>query len=797
MSQNDDWFRKQIAENPGVTADLLPQIPQNNPRQIELSRATPAFSQYYAEPAETLTSEDPFFKVLEYWHICCQHKIKIVCIILLGALAGLAYNLFLIPRYRAATSMEMQGSQDSLASINLTSSGNVSIQTQVDLLKSRSLIDRVNSKMALDNNLEWQGRQDLLAPWRQALGVQSSWGLAAWQKAVGIAQGTLKITSKRDSNIVTLQCDSTNPQVAAEFLNGLTREYIQQRMDERWEEYQNTGKWLNQAQAELKAKAEASEEELQRYARTSGLLFTSDTENIAEEKLRQLQEQLSKSVAERIARQAQFEASKSSRPEALPEVLDSGPIGTYQVQLTELRRQLADLNSTLTPEHYKIKRLQAQISELETVVERERGNIIKRIGNEYEAALRTENQIRAEYDRQAGLISGQAEGLIKYRTLKREAEVNRQLYELTLQKGKEASINSALRASDARVIDAAMPAVAPYKPVLAMNLAGGMVGGLLFGLVFAIVLERLRATVHLPGNLSLLSSVRELGVIPSAKIDRLLYAKLKHSIAGASKRISLPADTSLLRLQRHELRKELSGNSLELVTWSYQPSVMAEAFRSTMASILFSSNSSTGRPQTIVITSALPSEGKTTIACNLSIALAEINQSVLIVDGDMRIPRLHNIFGVSNGWGLSDLLQDKTPIEEYPLDKLAHKTEIPNLCVLPSGSTRTSSSSLLYSPRLPEIFARCQSEFSVVIVDAPPVLNVPDARILSRAADFAVLVFRAAHTTRDEAAAALRCFGEDGTVVLGTILNDWNANSAGYGPYRAYASSYHYYGTGS
>jgi succinoglycan biosynthesis transport protein ExoP len=211
-----------------------------------------------------------------------------------------------------------------------------------------------------------------------------------------------------------------------------------------------------------------------------------------------------------------------------------------------------------------------------------------------------------------------------------------------------------------------------------------------------------------------------------------------------------------------------------------------------MASILFSSNSETGRPQAIVFTSPTPKSGKTTIACNLGIALAEINRSVLLLDADMRLPRLHHIFDVANNWGFSDLLHDRTPIEEYSLEDLAHPTEIPSLFILPSGGTRTNLSSLLYSSRLPGLLARCRREFSVVLIDAPPVLNVPDARILSRAADSAVLVFRVPSTTRDEAAAAIRCFQEDGTLILGTILNDWNPDHAGYGSYRsAYSHSYY------
>jgi capsular exopolysaccharide synthesis family protein len=740
---------------------------------------------YCAEPLEPAPEENPFIKLLEYWGALRRRKILILIITLLGIFAGFAYNLCQVPKYQAKASMEIQGSQDALSSISLASPADISIQTQIDILKSSTLLNRVASKMKPENNSEGQEQQDFLGPLRKSLGVQQNGGLASWQEALAMARATVQIEDTGGSRIIILRCKSTNPQVAAEFINGVAREYIEQRLKERWEAYQSTSKWLMQAQAELKAKLELSEEEIQRFARASGLVFTSETQNIAEEKLKQLQTALSSAQATRIAKQAQYEASKSSRPEALPEVLDSGPIGTYQVQLAELRRQLAELGSALTPEHYKIKRLQAQISELESVMERERSNIIKRIMNEYEAALRTENQIRSEYNRQTSLISGQAANLIKHRILMREAETNRHLYELTLQKGKEASIASALRASEARVIDGANPPSEPFKPVLVINLAAGLIGGLVFGSAFAIMRDRLSATIHLSSSLPLPISVRELGVIPSAKNERVLNA-------DTAKRTKLPVGRFLsLGSQLQESRSERPENRLALTTKNQSNSIMAEAIRATMASILFSSDSHTRSPQIIVITSPSPKEGKTTILCNLGIALAEINHRVLLIDADMRIPRLHGIFDVDNSWGLSNVLQSRQPIKDFTPEQLALETGVPGLWVLPSGSLRANLSTLLYSPRLPELLARCRYDFSAILIDAPPILNVPDARILSRAADSAVLVFRAPTTTRDEATAAMMCLEEDGTPILGTILNDWDPQNSGYGNYRSYYS-YHY-----
>jgi uncharacterized protein involved in exopolysaccharide biosynthesis len=424
--------------------DSLQKLPESTPPRLLPETQPPQPTTPYYESAEPIgVEEDPFVTLLEYWHILRQRKLTVIALTLMGILAGLSFSIYQVPKYEARTSIEIQGSQGGVSGLSFVAPVDTFITTQIDILKSRTLLTRVRSKMKPPAETGSQVSGDVLTPWRNALGLYHRTGVEAWEEAVATAQGTLKVDSTRDSNILVLRCESTHPAIAAEFVNTTVKEYVEQRLEERWNTYQSTSKWLNQAQDELRAKLEASEAELQRFARSSGLLFTSDTQNVSEEKLKQLQGSLTSAQALRISREAQYEASKSSRPEALPEVLDSGPVSTYQVQLTELRRQLAELSSALTPEHYKIKRLQAQISELETVLGRERGAILKRIRNEYEAALRTENQIRAEYDRQVRLISGQAEDLIHYRILKREAETNRQLYELTLQKGKEASIASA------------------------------------------------------------------------------------------------------------------------------------------------------------------------------------------------------------------------------------------------------------------------------------------------------------------------------------------------------------------
>jgi receptor protein-tyrosine kinase len=231
------------------------------------------------------------------------------------------------------------------------------------------------------------------------------------------------------------------------------------------------------------------------------------------------------------------------------------------------------------------------------------------------------------------------------------------------------------------------------------------------------------------------------------------------------------------------------SSDLALVMSHAKLSAMAEAFRSVMTSILYASQGSY-RPQVLVITSASPQEGKSTVVSNLGLALAEIGHRVLLIDADMRRPRLHQIFDVPNTFGLSDVLHETTPLLEYPEASLARHTQLPDLDLLPAGPARATLPRLLHSARVKDLFMRLRNTYDTILVDSPPVLNVPDARSLSRAADAVILVVRAHETQQDAVYAAARCFLEDGRLVLGTILNGWNPKVSTYGAYHFYGSYY-------
>jgi len=270
-----------------------------------------------------------------------------------------------------------------------------------------------------------------------------------------------------------------------------------------------------------------------------------------------------------------------------------------------------------------------------------------------------------------------------------------------------------------------------------------------------------------------------LGRTPRGNAGGRLRVRYFSGNTAAKERISAPDD--------NPSNLPALPSRVELSTWQRKPSVVGESFRATLVSILFSGENG-GRPRIMVVTSSNPGEGKSTVVSNLGIAVAEVNQRVLLIDADLRRPRLHDIFNLKNDSGLSDLLRSKETVSAA-LAGAIQQTHIPDLYVLTSGSTTSAATSLLYSNRMPEVLQKLRTEFETIFIDTPPMLQIPDARVLGRMVDSVIMVVRSGKTTRDAAMAARQRFSEDGTRMLGTILNDWNPKRSPNG-YYGYQNGY-------
>jgi succinoglycan biosynthesis transport protein ExoP len=735
--------------NPGSQAPPACGLVVRAPDQASYGRRTDR-SGYPYPAAEPL--EEGGFGPAEYWRTLQRRKGTVLLAAFLGALTACLYTFPQTPVYQSRAVLEWQGLNENFLNMRevnpTTESGSASspeydIQTQIRILESRSLVERTAAKVGLGRK-PLMLKPDRLSAWRRSLGLLRPDAGATPGAELEMAADSLKVRAQPNTRLMVVSCDSTDPRLAAGFVTTLVAEYIEQNLESRWKNTERTGEWLARQMEDVKIRLEKSDEALQSYARASGLIFTSEKNNVAEERLRELAEELSKAQADRVARQSKYETASRAAPESLPEVVDDAGLRESQTRLTDLRRQLAELAAGFTAEYPRFKRVQAQISALESALAKERDNIVHRIGNDFEAARRREQLIQAEYSAQAALVGSQADKVSHYSILKREVDTNRQLYDAMLQRVKEAGVAAALRASNIRTVDPARIPQAPYKPDVTVNTLLGLLAGFLTGAAFVVIRERSDRSLREPGDAVARLGVSELGVIPSCPSGRrFLSARGTQSVS----------------------------NELALVTWERKLSTVAESFRAVLTSVILAGENGI-RPRVLVVSSPNPGEGKTTVAANLAIALSEIDQRVLLIDADLRRPRLHEIFGLENEVGLAAILGGRATV--WGSNGPVEVTHIPGLHVLPGGSSAETAPTLLYSPRMAELLRTVRVQFDTILIDAPPVLRMPDARVLGRLADSVILVVRAHRTTRDAAALACQRFAEDGTFVLGAVLNDWN-----------------------
>ena len=763
----------------------------NEPRQLPaqhgssgLVRAAEVMYRDVA-PVTTISDKGPESGLVEYWRVIVRHRGTVALVCVLGGLAGFLLTLPQTPVYRAHTTIEVQGLNENflnMKDVSPTSGGSLDpsndILTQVKLIESQSLRERAVEKMKAHPPIApIKVTNDRLAVWKKALRLRSA-EPPKWDTALGMAAGSLAVRASGTTRIIDVASESTDPAVAADFANTLVNEFIEQDLESRLTSTGRTSEWLGRQLDDLKIKLEKSEDQLQTYAEAVGLQLagtetkTGERENIANSKLKELQTEMLNAQGERVKAQSRYELISSAPVDSLPQVLDDTSLKTYQEKSADLRRQLAELATTFTANNPKVVRVQAQIDEVENALRRERSNVVSRIKNEYEAAVRRESLISIDYNAQLKLVNGQSSKAVHYDILKREADTNHQIYEAMLQKVKEAGIASAMRSSNYRIVDPAKPPGGPFKPNVSQSSMIGTLGGLLVGVLFVLVRERADRSLQQPGDAAHFLNVPELGVIPSDTAGSA--ARLYNGRSSDSTSV-VPSVTDF--------------EDVALATFKRRPSLLAESFHDTLTSILFSGQNGI-QARVIALTSAAPSEGKTTVTSNLAAALADINQKVLLIDADMRRPRLHHVFGVSNDEGLSTLLKDQTPISGRPGSPIVMETEVPGLCILTSGPAISNASNLLYSPRLAELLRAARAEFDYVLIDTPPMLQIADARIIAQHCDSVIMVVRAGKTTRDAAKAAREKFQKDGTPVLGVILNDWIPGQNGYGYDSKYYDRY-------
>jgi polysaccharide biosynthesis transport protein len=702
---------------------------------------------------------------VNYSALLRRHRNAVAVIVGGTLLLSVLYTLVAPKVYKSEVILEVMGiNQDFMNSkeVDPTSNqvtGDQYIETQTKLLKSPPVVARTAQVLGPKVPAAIASSEGLFGTVRGWIGSPAAVTPAEGEAVILKMLDDAKVKEDGTSDLISLTVLGPEPQLTADTANTLTQQFIEQAQDARGSSAGDTNKFLTGQLTDARKKLQDSENDLQNYARQTGIVIPSESqESVAADKLRQIQGDLAKAEADEAETQSQVEVSHSNPAEALPQVLDDPTLRDNRARLADLRRQLSDLSVTLTPQNYKIQQLNAQIADLEQQSAHQRADIVKRLGVQNSATARRKQLLNQAYNQQLGVVSDQSVKEVRYNILKKEVDANRDIYQSMLQRVKEASIVAALRSSDVRVVSPGTTPTSPYRPSLPLNLSLGLLLGLTFSTCYILLRERNDASLRSPGQSVKHLNVPELAVIPSARI-------------GNSDRIPLTLRnlSTALTDGKNTLTGGNSALDKDMVQWCQDETMMADAYRSAITSILLSRVNGVS-PRVILVTSPRPKAGKTTTVANLGISLAEIGQRVLLIDGDLRRPRLGKLFGLQFATGLSDALIDGGS-GAITLDSVIRTSPVPGLSVLPGGSEPANISKLLHSTYLDSLIETARSEYDFVLIDSPPMMGMADARLLSRNADGVILISRAGETSPEQLGEARERLADDGTLVIGTILN--------------------------
>jgi capsular exopolysaccharide synthesis family protein len=712
-----------------------------------------------------------------------------------GLLIGLAVILPKPLTYPADTTLEIQGINENfmgLAQVDPQASGGIysatqsNILTQVEILNSSSMRQRAAERLERETiptlPPSGSGVAKVFNAVRQAVGLGPSTPVEAMREAIQTAVSTARAQAVEGTRVVRVSCQSTIPEVASEYVNVLVSEYQEQALETRARSSRTTNQWLESQMKEQKEKLEEAESRLKEFVMRAGLDTVStdqgqQTLTLADAKMLALQRELAQIQTDRIVRQSRYEMALKSGPENLPEGVASSALLQLRGQLIELEKQYADLTTTFTENYPRVARLKAQMAEVRKAIEKEREEVIERLRTDLEAAKRREQLLAGSFAAQTGQVRSQADQTLQYNLLKREVESNRQIYNTLLQQVNQAGIATAVPTQNIRVIDPASPSGRAVLRTVYLGGGLGLATGLLFGGVLAVLLYHGEMKFQKPGEPVAVLQLPELGVIPSGDLFQPKRGWLRLRGGGNT-----------------DARGLLAGGNgdgpleVEVIHHGERPTLLAESFRAVLTSLLFTAEGEKCR--LVTVTSPNPQDGKSTVTANLAMALAEMGRRVLLVDADLRKPKQHVLFRLENTWGLADLLEDETAVSAYPREAFYRETEIRNLHVLPSGPPMKNVGAMIHSYRFGELLERFRAEFDYVFVDTPPVLLVSDARVIGQRSDGVILVLRAGETKQADALQVVRRLKEDGTRILGTVLNQWTPPGAGRKYYKKY---YEYY----
>jgi polysaccharide biosynthesis transport protein len=730
----------------------------------------------YASPSAQ-TQKEKEIHLRDYWKVIRKRRWTIIAFFLIVLVTTGVATFTMKPVYRATTTIKINKENPQIVDFKEIFSVNTTdmdyYQTEYKILESRTLAKRVIEALKLSQDPEFLPEpQTPFQKWKSDLWASVSSVFSSSNKDASSSQNEdpaeseketllinsylrrLKIEPIRNSRLVKIHFDSKYPQLSAKVSNTLAAAYIRQGLESRVNTSEQAKEWLDGQLDMLKAKVEKADEALQAFGAKHDIVSLEEKENVTMQRLTELSEALTKAEAERMAKEGLHRQVKGRQSDSLPAILDNKLIQDLKQSYIQLEAQYMKLSETYKPDYPEMVRLKNQMEAIHRRIDVEVTKIIDGIRNEYESFLRREALLRQAFAEQKARAMDMKQNAIQYNILKREADTNKELHKGLLQRMKEVGVSAGITASNIIIVDQAEVPLQPYKPDKRLNLILAAVVGLFLGMGLAFFFEYLDNTVKTPQDLEQFIQLPSFGMVPEISYER---------------------------------RKRLeSGNHspVELITYSHPKSMLSESYRNIRTSILLSFSEKP--PKRIVITSPNPSEGKTTTAVNTSIALSQTGAKVIIIDCDMRNPRVHRVFEEENGVGLSSFLSGNAP-----LDAVILKSEIPNFYYIPAGPIPPNPSELLSSNLFKEMMDNLSQTFDNIIVDSPPILGFADSIILSKCVDGVVLVVLAGKTPKETLSHAKELLHQVNAKILGVVINRVDIQRSDYG-YYYYRYQYYY-----
>jgi capsular exopolysaccharide synthesis family protein len=641
------------------------------------------------------------------------------------------------------------------------------LDTEVRILRSDLLALQVIKELNLDKLPEFGGHgmpsSNSLSLTTDAIQPDS----ARANELLGEFKGNLHVLLEPNTRIIDVHFRSPDKDLAARVVNTLANTYIEQNFKTRFESTMQASDWLSRQLVDLQMKVETSQEKLVKYQKEHNILGIDEKQNITTQKLDELNKELTSAESDRMEKESLYRLAETGDAESAASVAGaaaapgkastttSALLDKLEAQKADLKVQAAQMGTQFGPAYPKIAQINNQIGEIDVQIQAEMKKVTARLRGDYLASLQRENMLREALEEQKQQDNKLNESAIEYSLLKRDFETNRTLYEGLLQKLKEAGVTAGLRSNNIREVDIARTPAYPAEPNIPRNLGFALVLGLSSGIGLAFLLESMDNTVRTPEQAQMISGLPSLGMIPMGS---------RNTGDAAAKGLMVAS----------------SREPVELVTQARPQSQMAESYRALRTSLLLTSLGAP--PKTILITSAMPREGKTTTSVNTAIVLAQKGTRVLLVDADLRRPSIHKTLGLGPRVGLSNVLTGGANVQQATL----RSPILPNLFILPAGTPPPNPAELMASPEMFQLLAELREQYDHIVIDTPPTLSVTDAVVLSTRADAVVLVIRSSQTTKPALRRTRDILTQVNARVAGVLLNAVNLDSPDYTYYYEY-----------